>query len=135
MKTSEVLDKAADLIEERGWRQGEGWISTRTRDDSTLCLEGGVMAALGLRPEFVTAHSLQPLLGCPAYAAVADYLDLDHGFHDDIPEPREPLYRWNDRKSRTATEVLEVLRAAAVIEAAREEQDAAWETYAELVTP
>jgi hypothetical protein len=46
----------------------------------------------------------------------------------------DTLWGWNDRGSRTAAEVIEVLRACAVIEAAREEQDAAWETYAEVVT-
>jgi hypothetical protein len=54
------------------------------------------------------------------------------------------LFQWNDETAldpergmvniRTAAEVIEVLRACAVIEQAREEQDAAWATYAELVT-
>jgi hypothetical protein len=125
MNTSEVLNTAADLIEERGWAVGsEGWGSP-----DGLCVEGALLAALGIAED--DGHRLA-LYQCPAYAAVTAYLDLD-------PSPAlcpisDTLWGWNDRGSRTAAEVIEVLRACAVIEAAREEQDAAWETYAEVVT-
>ena len=69
--TSEVLNRAADLIEERGWTQGtQGWK-----------VDGA-------------------------------FLDTD-----------EP-WKWNDTRGRTASEVIEVLRATAVIEAARETEAA-----------
>ena len=118
MKTSEVLNRAADLIEERGWTQGEGWPDAE--DDVTgLCLEGGIMAAAGFG-----FNDYTKFVRCPAYLAVENYL---------AHETRFP-FTWNDRDGRTAAEVIEVLRACAVIEQAREEQDAAWATYAEVVT-
>lgn len=69
---------------------------------------------------------------CPAYMAVSGYLDR-------TPLPpvaplKDALWQWNDAPDRTASEVIEVLRACALIESAREEQEAAWETYAEVVT-
>jgi hypothetical protein len=122
MKTSEVLNAAADLIEARGWRQGEpGW---RSGGSAGLCLEGALIAALSL-------DHLE-VYGCPAYAAVADYLDRTPA--PSIAPVKDALWQWNDAPGRTASEVIEVLRAAAVIEAAREEQDAAWATYADAVT-
>jgi hypothetical protein len=121
MQTSEVLNKAADQIQERGWKSGAGWVVTRgseaSPDDAPLCLEGGIMAALGMRitvPEGddVTDEHFEPLWKCPAYLAVQRYIDTD--------DPR--LYYWNDRPHRTADEVIAALRATAVIEAAREQE-------------
>lgn len=105
--TSEVLNLAADLIEERGWVHGtNGWPGFG--EGSGLCLEGGIMAALGL--DFA---GLTSLWNCPAYEAVERYTG----------EPRARgngrLFRVNDRS--TASQVIEVLRATAVIEAARED--------------
>jgi hypothetical protein len=125
MRTSEVLDKAADLIEERGWRQGgAGWGDT---PDAPLCLEGGILAALGrewhMVGNFTATHD--EFQTCPSYLAVRSYLGMTEVWQD--------VYDFNDDPDRTAAEVIEVLRACAVIEAAREEQDAAWETYAPQV--
>jgi hypothetical protein len=108
MNTSEVLNRAADLIEERGWTQGgSGW----GIGGQALCLEGGILAALGYRWE-ASDWSFEEFPECPAYTAVADYLDY-----------RSELYQWNDEGNRTADEVIEALRAAAVIEAAKETAD------------
>ena len=112
MNTSEVLNTAADLIEEHGWTQGhEGWRG----HDSGLCLEGALAAALGLGAR---AGERLAVYACPAYAAVADYLDLQP--MPKIAPVRDSLWGWNDRQNRTATEVIATLRAAAVIEAAKE---------------
>jgi hypothetical protein len=126
MNTSEVLNKAADLIEERGWVQGgvNGIDDPWGLAGGPVCLEGSIVAALGLK--FRSA-----LYDCPAYNAVAQHLDrkpmpADAPFHDS-------LWAWNDAPARTASEVIEVLRAAAVIEAARE-QETAWATYTEVVS-
>jgi hypothetical protein len=55
-------------------------------------------------------------LSCPAYTAVADYLASTR------PEPitwhKGKLWKFNDRSSET--EVIEVLRAAAVLEETKE---------------
>jgi hypothetical protein len=113
MRTSEVLNRAADLIQERGWVQGEGWSGVDDRDG--LCLEGGIMAAAGISG-FGAIGDVQ---ACPAYKAVADYIGLD------LPGGATFAWRWNDSQNRTATEVIETLRAAAVIESARESELAA----------
>lgn len=105
MLTSEVLDLAADKIRERGWTQGLGGWPGWGPDDA-LCLEGGIMAALGYDEE--TPERLYR--GCPAFGAVRDYLGLGDDF----------LFPWNDASGRTQQEVIEVLRAAAAVERAKE---------------
>jgi hypothetical protein len=106
--TSEVLNRAADLIEERGWIQGPFGMRTVTRE---LCLEGAVRLASGgqTTSDGALLHYLASA-PCPAGNAVIAYLGEG-----------EP-WLWNDEPGRTAAEVIEVLRAAAVIEAAREQK-------------
>lgn len=107
METSEVLNRAADLIEERGWHTGSYDGTT------TLCLETAVTSAMGLGAgidSWVEANT------CAAGRALRDYLQMgefDYGLHTS-------LWWWNDRTAETAPRVVEALRAAAVIEAARE---------------
>jgi hypothetical protein len=108
--TSETLNRAADLIEERGWTQGPRGMSIGT--DTPLCLEGAIGAAVGItkyeRYNGEDVYSYDETQSCPAGQAVRAYLD--------VLRP----WSWNDHYNRTATEVIEVLRATAVIEAARE---------------
>lgn len=120
MKTSEVLNRAADLIEKRGWAKGR-WPSTLD-DDSEVCLEGGILAAID---ETLNSVDLSAFWSCPAYRAVMDYLGRDGSLvmrrgWGICPKPAEPLWAWNDQFGRTAEEVVATLRAAAVIEAAKE---------------
>lgn len=121
MRTSEILNKAADLIEERGWGTGgDTWYFGD--DEAPLCIEGGMMAAMGLVFGQLEGESAtDTLYACPAYNAVKDYLGLDED---------ATLYQWNDSweskygdmvHSRTKEEVIETLRTVAVIEAARED--------------
>lgn len=104
MKTSEVLNKAADLIEEHGWEQG----GTRNGVGETYyvhagyCVEGAIAAANGASQYFMGYR-------CEAYDAVKNYLNQ-------LP------WTWNDAIARTEQEVIEVLRAAALIEQAKENQ-------------
>jgi hypothetical protein len=133
MNTSEVLNRAADLIEERGWASGEGWEHEK---GGSLCLEGGILAAIG-GSFFRGDHYV-----CPAYVAVREYLSdksdrspfiwNDNLAHDrvlaaiargetcsrSLSEVRAEANQW--AKSR----VIEVLRACAVIEASRERESA-----------
>lgn len=110
LPTSEVLNRAADLIEERGWVQGvDGMIADGC---SPLCLEGGIAAAIGADMHagagpYPPKYFYDDVEECPAWAAVTSYLSL------------RP-YVWNDNEGRTAAEVVEVLRAVALIEAAKE---------------
>lgn len=117
---SNTLNLAADLIEKRGWARGYAAWGT-TLPGGALCLEGGILAAIGhpVDPEATRPWFHGPG-ACPAYDAVCDYLDRPHD---------TMLWPFNDDPERTASEVIEVLRAAALIESARE-QDAAWSTYA-----
>ncbi len=121
MHTSEVLNRAADLIEERGWSSCSGWPGEEEYggpSDGHLCLEGGIMAALGMTFKDRRTSG-------PAMNAVREHLAIPAG---------HALFCWNDLPDRTQHEVIAALRGAAVIEAAREDQAAAWVTYAELVT-
>lgn len=112
LSTSEVLNKAADLIEQRGWTTGDhGW--DWHRDATTpLCLEGGILAAMGIPAQGGAIARNQK---CDAYRAVKDYLvstgDLPAGEH---------LWRFNDDSAEER--VVGVLRATALIEAARERE-------------
>jgi hypothetical protein len=110
MKTSDVLNKAADLIEERGWLQGIHGLGT----DRGLCMEGGILAALGRSRDDCAFRGSQYGGRCPVYNAVMEHLG-----RADYTE--KPLWRWNDAEERTADEVIATLRAVAVIESAREE--------------
>lgn len=117
MSTSEVLNRAADLIEQRGWVSGaHGWSGT-----DGLCLEGGVIAAMGVEVWPLTDKSgpddmsEQAFRSCPAYQAVREYLVST----DDIADNHE-LYRFNDDSAEER--VIGVLRATALIESARERE-------------
>ena len=114
MRTSEVLNKAADLIEERGWTQGPMGMLT---DHPSLCMEGAIRAAFDGATIDWGSKKIYEYVGdvddnCPAGMAVRHYLGCG-----------QP-YVWNDDQERTAAEVIEVLRATAVIEAARETEAA-----------
>jgi len=115
---SETLYKAADLIERRGWTRGF-W--NTDKDDAPLCLEGGIAAAMGVVLEDEAGRIIESdydsLLACPAYQAVRSYLG-------DRLRPNSSLFTWNDSPARKSTDVIETLRAAAVIEAARESEAA-----------
>ena len=112
-KTSELLNRAADEIQKYGWTTGpRGWYRDK---NAGLCLEGGILAAMGLTYDEM---SMLEFWACPAYNAVADYLRL--------PEDWE-LYAWNDGSVvsphagvATAEKVIEVLRGAAMVEEAKE---------------
>lgn len=113
--TSVTLNLAADLIEERGWTRGsQGMLPYPS---APKCLEGAISAASGLplyEGLYGDTHTYPSVHGvsCPAYDAVVAHLDL----------PGQ-AWLWNDAPGRTATEVVEVLRACSLIEAARERSD------------
>ena len=117
---SETLYRAADLIESRGWTKGGGG-DAEPEDfdpwgkggDSPVCLEGAIFAAAGGDEWWQVSMVVN---ACPAGQAVRDYLGMDS--YSGPSSAR--LYRFNDQRGRTAAEVIEVLRAAALIEAAKE---------------
>ena len=116
--TANVLHRAADLIEERGWTQAtagdpgaDPW-GGGSGSAAPVCIEGGILAALGVDTE----GDLPPLdfIHCTAYKAVQTYLGLPDS---------ELVFHWNDETGRTASEVIETLRAAAAIEQARHDAE------------
>lgn len=90
MNVSEILNKAADLIEPQGaWVQGK-W---STDGGKCLCAEGAIAIAAEL--SFFTAVE-----GSPAGRALAEFIG-------------DPIPVWNDAPDRTQAEVVAALRAAA----------------------
>jgi len=135
VETSEVLDLAADEIERRGWQRGGGWLSPISLDTDAVCLEGGIIAAIGLRLDEndPSDHKFTPLLTCPAYRAVTEYLGRIPAYvrPDGSGFEGQPLYYWNDDEAADAEHVIATLRAAAAVERARE---AAQERVVEAVS-
>lgn len=121
MQTSEILHKAADLIEERGWGTGSetwGYVDFA----SPLCIEGAIGAAMGKVVNVPGDDGIWPqdIQTCPAGKAVSEFLG----------ERRRStgwLCHWNDTRARNAAEVIEVLRGAAAVQQLRETDDAAIE--------
>lgn len=102
---NELLNKAADLIEERGWNQGD-----YRSPVGALCAIGAIITAndeaRGIHPETIEFN----LWSTPVREAVETLAkQLDQ-------EPLVPPYvmNWNDTPGRTATEVVSMLRKAAL---------------------
>lgn len=104
MNTSEILDKAADLIEQRGHHKG--WYCG---DDGSLCATGALLAAAGMEPEPRESANPWSTYDDERWdAADAAWKVLDKVVNDHSPN-------WNDRAERTAAEVVAKLREAAVV--------------------
>ncbi len=114
--TSAVLNRAADLIQERGWAQG----SASMEGHGGVCIMAALhLAHTGRLPAVrwtgeVTPDPYTVTFQCPAGQAVWDYLALDGG--------EDAAWEWNDDLNPFVGggQVVEVLRAAAAIEQARE---------------
>lgn len=101
MSPAEVLEKAADLIESRGWCQGR-YAAIGHNDDSCShldsraacwCAEGAIGRVAGIQiPQLDGRY--------PAIAALRDHLG-------------SPIVKWNDEMGRTRAEVVRELRACA----------------------
>jgi len=111
--TSEVLNKAADIIEHQGWRQNKGMCPNL----GPKCIMGGIGQAIEAPyndfDELGVSYSYGVVEKSGAYQAV-----LEHIGEENVGGPW--LYVWNDHPARTAEDVIGALRAAAVIESARE---------------
>lgn len=115
LPTSEVLAAAADLIDSKGWTTGAGW--NGQLPDGKLCLEGGIMAAVGLVCDDPDTDDVvfRELRECPAYQAVVGYLE-EAGHIGVAP------FRWNDALHRTQEGVTTLLRTVAYAERLKETQ-------------
>ena len=113
MDTHEVLDLAADIIEEQGWTQGpDGW-PDNPDDTGPVCIEGALTRAMGLDYFADCAKVVES----PAMRVLSAHLGraLIHPFE------------WNDQEGRTAEEVIAALREAADLERHRAAELAAQE--------
>jgi hypothetical protein len=101
VNTSEILAKAADLIEERGW--ATGWY---VNDCGGLCARGAVYAAGGYEPE--PRHSngnwFNGLISDRDVMKAEAFLDQFVGGH---------APNWNDATGRTPEQIIFGLRRAA----------------------
>lgn len=128
MKTSEILDRAADLIERNGWTRDEWYKRRRAEDprDCPVCAGGALDAAAGCDPgEPEYSPALIAAIG--AFAA-----RVDPAFDPAAAYGYGTVANWNDAPGRTAEDVVRELRAAAATE--REAQRAEREAQrAELI--
>lgn len=110
--TSEVLTLAADTIRDSGWATVGGWVGDyEQRRTGAVCIEGGLMAALGLSFPSEDDNGnpvLAELKECPAYKAVHDYL-VEKG----RMEYGSWLWYFNDSVARNKADVIRVLRTVA----------------------
>lgn len=113
MKTSEILTKAADIIEAQGWVKGE---QGTVVGEGPKCLMGAVAQAAGMTT-FPAAwrdqehYSYTGLYDHPAGKALVEHMGVADSDH---------LWKFNDA-AEGVNDVLEVLRAAALVEAGRED--------------
>ena len=109
MTLAEILDKAADVITQRGWWQG-GFVPKGTSDlgSCPVCPLAAINVAAGGDPRrcidawpdtlaFAAASALATYLGCPEDEPLATCV----GEH------------WNDDPARTKEQVLAALRGCA----------------------
>lgn len=118
LKTSEVLDLAADEVQRHGWVQGPGgWWGPNHPDRAGLgyCVEGALMGAMGCD---WGQTEIEELATCPAYQAMVAYVGADQCVEFDGADPS--LWIWNDSAPQSAEEVVIALRAAAAVERTRE---------------
>jgi len=103
-----ACEDAADLLDGH-WIQGAWW----SEATGSMCIEGGIAAALGLEPMDLQDDSNQRdlLHGCPVYDAVVETVNLDIDIRYD--DPIGELPNWNDADGRTMDEITDVLRRTA----------------------
>lgn len=108
MNTAEILNKAADVIEERGWHKGDFVSSVGFDGSGCVCVLGAINVAVGEVPYAVFEIGDRDER-TDAARVLAEYLGLV--LRDgDVTEVGD---RWNDAEGRTKDEVVAALREAA----------------------
>ncbi len=105
---ADVLDAAADHIQQHGWAQG----SYRT-PDGCCCARGAIAVTRGDYDGCVNADDVDAE---KALEELGDYLvehDLVDVSEDDRGQGVCPIITWNDEPGRTADEVIGTLRRVA----------------------
>ncbi|GAA2092469.1 DUF6197 family protein [Actinomadura alba] len=117
-RTADLLDKAADVLTERGWHRG-GWLPLgRDVDVNTcnVCVLAAINVAAGASPwrDFEEENTDT----FDAAIALAEHLGHEPmEDHEDIAEVIGN--QWNDDQTRTAEDVITALREAAAAERGR----------------
>ncbi len=115
MTPAEILDKAADVIVERGWHQG-GYMSLGANPNTCqVCVLGAMNVAVGNNPDDADVNIAE------AAEAFAGYLGLvirRDEFDDDDDPDTDPIAEavgnnWNDFVATSAEQVVAALRACA----------------------
>jgi hypothetical protein len=91
MKSSEICDAAATLINERGWARG-----SYEDPDGRLCIMGALRRAM---------HDND--------ATIEDVIRARIAVHYRLPKYAPDVVIWNDQFARTQEEVTTIFRAAA----------------------
>lgn len=104
MNASAVLNKAADLIEDRGWFQGTVPLGNRLCANMALGEGANIRGDLGLGP---LAHHVAYK---QAQLTLIKHLDLPRTLGSVLGSI---IVEWNDKPGRTLAEVATALRAAA----------------------
>lgn len=131
MKTSEILDKAADVIERNGWTKGKWYTPLEvspeelsTENECAVCAAAAINIALDYLPDYQHDDDFMDEDAEKAFTVLA--ARVDHEVRLDV-ETGHPLFAhhlldavtsWNDRHDRTAEQVVAELRAAAASEKA-----------------
>jgi hypothetical protein len=111
VNTANVLDRAADLIEEHGW--GKGFETWDTKAGEGLCIEGAILEALGATSDFPNTYLANT---CAAGLAVREYLKMGPMSFANA------LWHWNDVNAESQEQVVSVLRGAAAAERAKDKE-------------
>lgn len=111
MLTSEILDKAADVIEQRGWWRGaykQPGADVRT---CPVCVLGAINVVTGSQPDAESGFKV-PCSASAAANALAEHLELrpDGDLIDALGN------YWNDHEAEDAAQVIRDLRSAAASE-------------------
>lgn len=97
MNTAEVLERAADLIEERGWWQQD----EECEQGDSLCAQLAIAAAK-TEIEFEYMERFVP-----------EQLLMEHLGIESTRNWLDPLFNWNDDPIRTKEQVVKELRSCA----------------------
>jgi hypothetical protein len=116
MRNSEILFKAADVIDQRGWWQG-GYIPESAGDISTcpVCVLGAINVAVGNDPDEAFGYGG---FACVAAIALARYVEPDEPVASHYKAVTVVGDHWNDTRCASEGDAISALREAAQAEQA-----------------
>jgi hypothetical protein len=103
METPEILTKAAEVIETRGWHQGDFVPPNTDPETAPVCVMAAINVAAGMRPN-----------GYRSGAMPADDVDALYAARRALgARVADDIVAWNDQEGRTRDEVTTALRECA----------------------